>query len=149
MKKLVVFLLLAAPSIGTYAQSNQLIDELLQQDKALAGHTLYLVLTAAEVIPADATLADALDFIESSSIKTGRFSPGKPVPAGEFSYLTMYFFEIKGGVLYTLFPGARYGLREMVYKEFLDNSVTMFQYLSGQQIVQVVGDVARRYKESP
>ncbi len=148
VKKSVVFLFLFVPVIGLFAQSNQLIDELLQQDEALLGHTAYLVLTAAEIIPDDAAVADAIDFLQSSSIKMGRLSLDKPVFAGEFSYLTMHFFKIEGGILYTLFPGSRYGLREMVYKGFLDNSVTMFQYLPGQQIVQIVGDVTRRYEES-
>ena len=41
------------------------------------------------------------------------WEPGAAVKLGSFAYLTMQTFDVKGGLLYSLFPGPHYALREL------------------------------------
>lgn len=145
-----LFLLLFFFVCGTaFTQSNQLLDELLKQEKALYGHAVYLILTATDSISDDSTISDAVEFIARNKPKMKTFGPENPLRAGLFAHLTMQFFKIKGGLFYSLFPGARYALREMIFRGYINSKITMYQYISGFQVVQIIGNVKRYQAEMP
>jgi hypothetical protein len=69
--------------------------------------------------------------------RAGRES--EPVRLDEFAFLLARAFGLKGGIMYTLFPGPRYAYRELVYRGILEGRVDPAQTLSGERLLYVMG----------
>ncbi|MEW5816393.1 MAG: hypothetical protein AB1798_13475 [Spirochaetota bacterium] len=124
------FLFWAKPIL--FAQSDTVIDALLAQKKASFGKSVYLILAASGLIPEDASEDQAISLIRDKGWKILKKSKAEPINLGEFSYLTMKAFEMKGGLMYTVFPGPRYASRELSYLGVISGSFAMFRYLRSQ-----------------
>lgn len=99
-----------------WAQSNQMIDALLAQKPAEVGHTAYLVLTAANLIPESATAEQALSTAQERGWVSNRAQTTDPTTFGVLSFLLMEAFEESGGLMYRFFPGPRYAAREVAHQ---------------------------------
>src|SRR6056297_2053103 len=90
------------------AQSNELVDELLEQEVARYGHSVYMVLTAIGELPEDASPERATEVLQTRKWGFEASSPNRPITLGEYSYLLMKALDMEGGIMYSLFPGPRY-----------------------------------------
>jgi hypothetical protein len=60
---------------------------------------------------------------------------GGPIRLDQFALLLARAFNLRGGIMYTLFPGPRYAYRELVYRKVLDGRVDPAQTLSGERLL--------------
>jgi hypothetical protein len=51
----------------------------------------------------------------------------------------MRSFDLKGGILYTLFPGPRYANREMVYLRLVQGRTDPQRFVDGGTFLQILG----------
>jgi hypothetical protein len=125
------------------AQSNEILDALLEENPASYGKTAYLVLSAADIVPETGDAARAVSEVNDRG--WNRFGKGAndPVKLGEFAYMTMQAFGIKGGLMYTLFPSPRYAAREFGFKGYVKDRPGPYRYISGKETVLVLGRVMR------
>ncbi len=103
------------------AQSNELLDDYYSRSEADFGTSTYLVLAASGKISESDGVPEALSWLEVNGLD-GKFSsmnPDRPVSYGEFAFLLMKGFDLKGGILYSLFPGPRYAAREASYRKWI------------------------------
>ena len=114
----VLFLLTVA---GLAAQSNELLDDFLSRPAADLGTSSYLILAAAGQISPDDTLEDAADWLREKGLdgKLKDTNYDRPIRYGEFAYIMMEAFALKGGIMYSVFPGPRYAAREAAYRKWL------------------------------
>ena len=116
MKKAWAFLaLLAAFVLPAAAQSNELIDRLLEQPRASFGAAAYLVLAASGELDQAASEQQALAALSEKGWKLRAAQAEEPIRLGEFCFLIMKAFGEKGGLMYrlvsrTALRGARAGL---------------------------------------
>jgi hypothetical protein len=61
------------------------------------------------------------------------------VRLGELAFLIMGAFDLKGGLLYTLFPGKRYAYRELVYRRLIQGRNDPALTLSGERLLRILG----------
>ncbi len=144
MKGYMTFLLVAILLMGAsglFAQSNLLIDELLLEDKAGFGKAMYLAFAAASAIPEEATVLNALAYLEGTGWGVRIKGADEPVELGDFSYVIIRSFDIPGGLFYRIFPGPRYAARELKYLGFLSGSYAVGRTLSGEQVLRILGNV--------
>ncbi len=124
------------------AQSNTIIDSLLNEKKADMGQTVYMVLSAASMIDDSVDVPGAL-----AALKKEQWPGFKTVEAsdtlsyGEYSFLLMKAFGLSGGVLYHFLPGPRYAVRELKYRGFVDAGTDPHQKISGDDVVRILGYV--------
>jgi hypothetical protein len=145
MKKAWVLLTLLVVSIlPAGAQSNQVIDQLLEQPRATFGAAAYLVFAASEAIPPEATEQEALTALSERSWKLKARDPEEPIRLGEYCYLIMKAFEVKGGLMYRLIPRPRYAVRELAYLGFVRGKAYSARYPSGQEAVQILSSFLNR-----
>lgn len=133
----IVFVLFAA---SLHAQSNQIVDRLLDQKVASFGDAAYMILSAAGTIAPDATPADAVAAVESAKLLSGHHTEAQPITLGEVCYLIMKTENIKGGLFYTLFPGPRYATRELVYLRLVRGVTHPGRTVSGEEVIRMLGD---------
>jgi len=136
--------LLAASVLPAVAQSNQFIDRLLEQPQATFGASAYLVLAASGLVPAEATEQQALTALNEKGWKLKARGADEPIRLGEYCYLIMKAFELKGGLMYRLFPGPRYAVRELAYLGLVHGKAHGGRYPSGQEAVQVLSSFLDR-----
>jgi hypothetical protein len=136
--------LLAASVLPAAAQSNQVIDRLLEQPRASFGASAYLVLAASGLIDAEASEQQALAALGEKGWKLTARGADEPIRLGEYCYLIMEAFEVKGGLMYRIFPGPRYAVRELAYLEIVHGKAHGARLPSGQEAVQVLSSFLNR-----
>jgi hypothetical protein len=138
----VVLLLLVVLPLA--AQSNELLDQLLDQPSAHFGDVVYMTMTAAKLVPDTATPQDALQALQQQNWKIPLLALDAPIPLGTYSFLLMKTFKLKGGILYSIFPGPRYACRELGYLKIIASDVRTLREVSGEEAVRMLGKVMER-----
>lgn len=138
--KLILFgILIACLPLFLHSQSNTVIDEMLDKEKADWGQTTYLVLTAAELLDENADIPGVMAALEAQQWKIDTEDPDKSISLGEYCYMLMKAFDISGGLMYSLLPGPRYAARELDYLNFIDNDKSPYRTLSGEEVLRIMG----------
>lgn len=146
MQRLMLFaavLLLGAGFLG--AQSNDRIDEILANPRVTAGQALYVVLVAAERVPAEADEATAIEAARQLGLEIPA-DVAAAVSMGQFAFWVARAFDIPGGVMYSLFPGPRYALRELSARRIVPGRPDGGRPISGEEALRIIGN-ALAWKE--
>ena len=139
MKKAWALLILwAAAGLPAAAQSNELLDQILDSPSLSFAQASYLALAAAQRLPDSATPEEAAEAAAGTGWKLRPHGAGDPVTLGEYSFLLMKAFELKGGLFYRLLPGPRYAARELAYRRLLRGSGSPYRTLSGEEALGVL-----------
>ncbi len=143
MKKRYRIYLLAAVLFGFAltvlpAQSNELVDELLDQEKTTYGLASYMIISAIGELPEDATVQDTLESLQGQQWGLSVGDASEPIQLGEYSYLIMRALEIEGGIMYKLFPGGRYAARELKYLDLIPTEAVPRSSLSGSEALLIL-----------
>ena len=67
--------------------------------------------------------------------------PGEIINMGKLSFLLMKAFDIKGGLMYRIFPGPRYAFRSMVSKSYIQEAADPDMKASGEYFLNILGRV--------
>lgn len=129
------------------AQSNETMDQFLEQEKASCGHSAYMILTAVGLLDEEASVEEALAVLAETEVKGPSGPANETITLGEYSYLLMQALEIEGGLMYRLFPGPRYAARELKYLDLIPGESSPRRSLSGAEAVQILGR-ALEWKEA-
>ena len=138
---LFLFFVLTAGSMTLAAQSNDIIDGLLAEEQASYGKAVYLALTAAGLIPEEATPEEAIAVLEEKGWRVEIRGVEDPIRLGEFSFIIMKTFNIKGGLMYRIISCPRYACRELTYLKLIPGSPSPYRTLSGEEAVRILGNV--------
>jgi len=139
MKLWVPLVLLAvAAALPVGAQSNQVLDELLEREALQYGEAAYLVLVAIDRLPEGASPDEAAAALPGVFAEIPVRDAGKAIPLGEYAHLLMLAFEIKGGLMYRLAPGPRYAARELAYLKVIRGKAHPDRPVPGAEAVQIL-----------
>ncbi len=125
-------------AVGVSAQSNERLDELLNQDPATSGHAAYLVLTAAGLVDESVSPEEAFRAARQQGFFPADATADGPITFGRYSYLLMETFGVPGGVMYRIFPGPRYAAREVVYKGWSRTRRSPGQEVTGDAVARIL-----------
>jgi len=132
-----VFFLLGA---FVFAQTAAELDIVLQADTVSAAQAARFVLGAAGLLPPGLSGPAA----ESTAYETARSNgwlkstAGESVSLKETAFLIMRAFELKGGILYSLFKNPRYAYREMVYRKLIQGRTDQSMKMSGRRLLLIL-----------
>jgi len=145
-KALVPLLALFVAVLPLEAQSNTLIDALLDSPQAAFGDAVYLALSAAGIVPETATPDDAVTALLARNRRfSGRSAEG-PITLGEYAFVLMKAFDIRGGILSSIFPGPRYACRELAFLGLLSGNASPNRRLAGEEAVRILGKVLEQWE---
>ncbi|MFO7729566.1 MAG: hypothetical protein R6V86_02265 [Spirochaetia bacterium] len=146
---ILIILFLVGISISVVpAQSNLVIDQLLEQEEASFAEALYMVQAAGGELDEEISPQKAAEGFDSRERHLPEISADTPITLGQYSQLLMHTFQIPGGVMYKLFPGPRYAAREMHYRGFLRGSELPGRSLSGSEVLYILREVLEWKEES-
>lgn len=129
---------MVATTFPALAQSNAAVDDLLGQEKAQVGSAAYMVLNAGGLIGEDATPVDALEALKAKGWIAASRVGDAPVRLDEYCALVMRGLGLKGGVMYRLFPGPRYGYKELVARGIVNASGGPRRTLAGDEALRIL-----------
>ena len=122
-----------------FSQSNEVIDRLLEEKQATLGNTVYLVFLAAEIAADDWSVDRAIQELHSRNWGFDDADADTVVDLGSISFLLMRTFGMKGGIMYSLFPGKRYAARELAFLGFVPGYASPGRVLEGQEVTHILG----------
>lgn len=131
-------LLLMVIAVPLMAQSNDRVDELLEQDVARLDSTLYLLLTSAQKVPDDTDALVAYETAVKMGIVSSGLEPDSPVALDVLCFLVMKTQSIPGGVGWMLFPSHRYAYKELSFKDVINTSAGPDRYVSGEDVIRTL-----------
>jgi len=67
--------------------------------------------------------------------------PEENITLERLSFLIMKAFNIKGGMMYTFFPGPRYAFRAMVSRSYIQGAADPGMKVSGERFLRILGKV--------
>ncbi len=138
--KLILFVvLIVCLPLFLHSQSNTVIDEMLDKEKAGFGRTSYMVFTAAGILRDNATLEESLGYLSGLKWNMKNKESGEYITLGEYSYMLMKSFNINGGIMYQIFPGPKYAARELFYLRFIDENRNPNRFISGEEVIRILG----------
>jgi len=116
-------------------------------EKALGTQNLTCAQAAGFVLAAaaDTSVKNISKEAFEQAIAKGWFPQGtKPeenITLGRLSFLIMKAFNIKGGLMYTFFPGPRYAFRTMVSRSYIQGTADPAMKVSGVRFFRILGKV--------
>ncbi len=119
---------------GIFAQSNAMIDKLIDEKEATYGESVFLALSSAGLVSPDGTVADAMAYLANA--KWGYVKKAdEPVTLGDLCYVLMRAFNMSGGFMYAVAPGPRYATREFEFLELVRRLPIPSRRLSGEEVM--------------
>lgn len=143
LRKLLVITAFFLTSAALFAQSNEIIDDILGQKALTVENGAYLGLSAAGLIGDDLTPEEALNFLKDEGWIKAKRNSGDEMSLGEYSLVLMKGFSMSGGMMYTIFQSARYASRELGYKGYISRDAGAYRSLSGSEAISIIGQIVR------
>ena len=134
----ICFILIVLSIAFLHAQIEEQIDLLLEEESAGFGKAVYLVLVASEHCDETESLSGALGVLQKKNWDISLKGEGDAITLGEYSYLLMRAFNIKGGIMYMIFPGPRYAVRELVYHNLILENPNPDRQVSGEEVMTIL-----------
>lgn len=128
-------------SLSIFAQSDEILDILYDQDNAQTIYTSLLVLQAAGVLDLEADVDEARSFLESTTWGNTVLEDKEYISAGGFSLLVMESFNLSHGIVYNFLPIKRYALKELVYKKLILGSPYPNDTMSSFDVVYAISSL--------
>jgi hypothetical protein len=143
MKVIPIILLIGlAVSFSAAAQSNEVIDKVLDQNELVYKNGAYFVLTASGMVPETTGPEEAFTALleKQSEWKLKNPRPEQKMRLGDFSHILMRALDIPGGLLYRIFPGPRYAAKELSYLGIIKKNADPCRDITGSEALQILGD---------
>ena len=147
MKRALLVLFLFSLSLGLYAQSNDMMDELLAQENATFGLSAYLILTAAGHLSETADPIEAMTMASDMGWMKIKKEADAAIRFGEYAYLLIEAFDLPGGLMYRIIPGPRYASRELYFLGITEKQLSPYMRISGEEAVRFLGNTLQRREE--
>jgi len=144
IKCFVLPVLLLLPALA-FAQTAAEMDNLLASGTVSAAQAARFVLGAADLLPQGLSEADAENAAYDTAFSNGwvKAAPGESITYKETAFLIMKAFNIKGGVMYSIFKNPRYAYREMVYRKLIQGRTEGAMPVTGARFLLVLDRVLR------
>ena len=124
-----------------FSQTAAELDSLLETNVVTVGTAARFTLGAAGSIPPELGAAEAAGLAYQRAYASGwvKKAQGDEITLKETAFLMMNVFELKGGIMYSIFRNQRYAYREMIYRKLIQGQADANMLLSGQSFLNILG----------
>lgn len=126
------------------AQSNAVIDSILDMETLDHAGASYLVFAASGDISEDTTPTEAFEvaidrgFIPGAEAADAVALARTPIGLGRYAHMLLATFGSPAGILYSLFPGDRYAAREFAFHGLVPGRTDPYRMISGADGLQIL-----------
>lgn len=146
MKKLLPTILFILFSSFLYAQSADVITEILNTDQVTFGQVCYLSAVQQGFIEDDASYSDAINALyEKKQIPMVQYED-TIVPLVNLSFIYTQMWNVKGGLMYRIFHGApRYAFKQLKADGILSVNANPNSLISGKDALNIYTECSIKY----
>jgi hypothetical protein len=124
--------------LPAFAQSNDAVDELLAQERARLDSTAYIVLSAGGLVGEDSNPEAAFALLLEKAWVGKNRTGDAAVRLDELCSMVMRSLGLKGGIMYSIFPGPRYAYRELVARGLVNSSGGPRRNVAGDEVMRIL-----------
>ena len=139
IQKFPALVLLLLPAC-VFAQTAAEMDLLLQSETVSAAKSARFVMGAADLLPAELHGAAAEMAAYEMALSKGwiRAAAEEDFTMKDTAFLVMKAFDLKGGIMYSLFRNPRYAYREMIYRNLITDPMNGTMKVSGSALLVIL-----------
>jgi hypothetical protein len=130
--------ILSALALAGAAQSNEFMDALLGTESVTVGQASYLALVAADKLGESSDAQEAFAQAQELGWTPKNAAADDPIRYSAFSFLLARAFELKGGIMYSLFHSPRYAYRELVSRKLIQGRSDPQAKVDGPAAVRIL-----------
>jgi hypothetical protein len=134
------FALALSAAALVWGQTAADMESLLEAGGITCSQAAYFVLASALENPPENPEGAFAMALENGWLP-GRAEGQNPLTLADLSLLIMKAFNLKGGLMWRLFPGGRYAYREMISRGFIEGRAYPAMKVPGEQFLYLLGKV--------
>ena len=132
MKKILSVLFALLLGFTVFAQSADVITDILESEKVTFGQVCYITAVQMNLADENVSFDDAVKVMKEQGYLLSDESSETPIPAVDIAYLYSKCWPIKGGMLFRITKGSpRYAFKQFIADGVLDPSVDPSSFLTG------------------
>lgn len=148
MKKIITLFFALFLALSVYAQSADVITDILATEEVTFGQISYLTAVQMNIVNDDASYDDAVMALYESGVIPFVEEVDSPVPAVDLAYLYSKLWNIKGGLMYRITKGApRYAFRQFQADGIISSALDPSSYVSGQKALSIYTSCVNKYSD--
>lgn len=146
MKKRISVIFALFLVLSAYAQSADVITEVLESDEATFGQVCYLAAVQKNLIGEKDSYDSAVQKLFENKIIPSLEASDEPVPVIDIAYIYSQLWEIKGGLMYRLTKGSpRYVFKQLQADGVIDANLDPGAYVSGAKALSIYTACNKKY----
>lgn len=146
MKKLVTLLFIFLASMALYAQSADVITDLLESKEATFGQICYLAAVQQNLIDENDDYEKAVQSMYENKLIPGIEDANEAIPLVDIAYIYSKLWTIKGGLMYRITKGSpRYAFRQFQADGILTAKNEPSDIVSGAKALSIFTSCINKY----
>lgn len=146
MKKILSVLFTFLLGISLYAQSADVITEILEAKQATFGQVCYLAAIQQNFIDEKASYDDAVQTLYEKGVIPVSEDPLAPIPLVDIAYIYSRLWPIEGGLMYRLTKGSpRYAFKQFQSDGIISRKQEPADYVSGAKALSIYTSCVNKY----
>ena len=138
MKKIYLLLLFMFFSPFLFAQSSDVVSELIASKKATFGHACYISAVYQNIVDENESQTIAVNAIYEQDILPPNADANVPIPFGQLARIFCNMWNVKGGLLYRATDKSpRYALRQLKRDGVIDEDIDPNSIPTGRELLNI------------
>ncbi|AEF86912.1 hypothetical protein TREPR_0578 [Treponema primitia ZAS-2] len=121
-----------------HAQTAAELERILVVDAVSTGDAAWLILSAAGTAPVEISAGEAYGLAKENRWLAKKARSDEAITLGAVSFLIMQSLDLKGGLMYSIFPGPRYAYRELISQNVLQGRSYASLEVSGERLLRIL-----------
>ena len=141
MKRNLFLICIFFATLSLSAQTAAELDTLLETENVSIATAARFTMGSVGLLPAELSgaAAEASAYEEALSRGWVRRGPDDAISLQNTAFLIMNAFELRGGIMYSLFHNPRYAYREMLYRKLIQGRANSSMKVPGRRFLQILG----------
>ena len=137
-KKVFIALIIVLISLsGLFAQNPDEVSKMIETEEATVGQIGYFLAVYLELVPDVANGRASLDALQTAGYGVFR-NADAPISLSELAGLCMKVWNVKGGLMYSIFKSNHYAFREFQSKGYISFSEDPMSHVSGYRALNLI-----------
>ena len=148
MKKILVAVFCLFITCSVFAQSADVISEILETEKATFGQVSYLAAVQQNLIDENASFDDAVKVLYENSLIPDNEDPQSPIPLVDIAYIYSRLWPVNGGLMYRLTKGSpRYAFKQFQADGIFTKEQEPGDFVSGAKALSIYTACVKKYSD--
>lgn len=148
MKKKLSVLFIMLLSLSLYAQSADVITEMLESKEATFGQVSYLAAVQKNLIDENDSYDAAVQALYDNGLIPNLEDPSAPIPLVDITYIYSRLWTIEGGLMYRATQGSpRYAFKQFQSDGILTKNQEPADFVTGAKALSIYTSCVNKYSE--